>query len=293
MEKIRPTTIKDIGDPNIKQLQIPQGIDWKSIEDYGYRRWFSQVEEEQWGKIIQSPFKITPAPVEVTNEMTDRLYDKNGFYVTSLPSFSIGTREELREKGVQKYLTDLGEREPILQRYETSSTTTKMGYGPANFKEWYWQTVHDGYIPFPDIETPKWVVIEACPKPETFLFKKPHYQNEHITHMLNLKNRTSSPDIINARIATQKKRILKELGLPLDKEVRLPQAHELLLLSHHRSEIFNHTNTAEMTSTIFHNRGKSYHLIFGSTDHGGRSDVRPLETSKINRKVGFRLMIIL
>jgi MoxR-like ATPase len=244
-------------------------------------------EQKAWKAVLGIDIKVPPLPKEVTPEVQRNL-ERLGFELRYIPKLDIGTLDELKRNGQEKFLDEIQRRYPNWRRYESLSRKQRQDLNIGrNLEEWFWGLAKDGRMEFPQLPG-NWVAVETMPKPS---YGKA-YTKTPVSEGLGLKNRFSvSWNDAHRAIETYKRKLLGEIGLSSSKEVRMLEAVEWNLLANR--EGWGSTNTYEWTNTEARDDGAPYRVVVGNSGNGGAANARWNRPSDSPGLVGFRVAVVL
>lgn len=244
-------------------------------------------EQNAWSDVLGTNVEVPPLPAEVTPEVQRNL-ERLGFELRYIPKLDMGTLDELKRNGQEKFLDEIQHRYPNWRRYETLSSEQREDHRVGrNLEEWFWGLAKDGRMEFPQLSG-NWVAVETMPKPsygET-------YAKTPVGEGLGLEDRFNvSWDDAHQAIETHKRELLGEIGLSSSKEVRMLEAVEWNLLANR--EGWGSTNTYEWTNTEARDGGDPGRVIVGYSDVGGAAGASWDHPSHSDDYLGFRVAVVL
>lgn len=244
-------------------------------------------EADAWRGVLGKDVEVASLPSMVTPEVRKNL-ERLGFELRFIPKLDIGTIDDLKKKGEERYLDELQERYPGWRRYGSLNGSERRDHSVGrNLDEWYWGLVKTENIDFPRLPG-VWVAVETMPKP----YDREFYEKTPVTDRLGLSDRFDvSWDDAQAAIQKVKREILSEAGLPSDLDVRMLEVYEWNLLANR--EGWGKTKSYEWTNTEYIESGFSVRIGVGYSGGGGAAFVN-WENPRYGRDdFGFRLAIVL
>jgi len=244
-------------------------------------------ERLAWRSVLGVEVEIAPLPSIVTPEVRKNL-EHMGLELCFIPKVNIGTIDNLKRMGEEKYLSKLQKRYPGWRRYESLSETEQDNHSVGrNLEEWYWKRVKNGNIDFPRLPG-VWMAVETIPKPSY----GDTYKKTAITDKLGLSDRFYVTwNKAQTAIQKAKLEILSEAGLPNSLEVRMLETLEWNLLAN--CEGWGATDTHEWTNTEYREDGESGRVLVGDSDGGGAADISWDPPGRAIGSIGFRLVVVL
>jgi len=248
-----------------------------------------EVSQEQnaWSDVLGANVEVPPLPAEVTPEVQRNL-ERLGFELRYIPKLDMGTVDELKRNGQEKFLDEIQRRYPNWRRHESLSSEQRQDHNVGrNLEEWFWGLAKDGKMEFPQLPG-SWVAVETMPKPSY----GDTYAKTPVGEGLGMEDRFSvSWDDAHQAIETHKRELLGEIGLSSSKEVRMLEAVEWNLLANR--EGWGSTNTYEWTNTEVRDDGDPRRVFVGDSVSGGAAFAYWLPPSHSYAYLGFRVAVVL
>lgn len=244
-------------------------------------------EQAEWLRVLGvKDIPIPPLPDYVTPEVEEKI-KAMGMELVFMPQLNLGTLNDLKQKGVEVYLSWLEENHPNWHSYESIMGNDQQKNDHTNMmrnlKKSFWQQVKDGNIAFPTMPG-VWLAIESMPKPD----QENQYQNSAITSILQLQDRFNvSHDQASSAIASNRNKILQQMGLSSDLEVRMPSSLELNLYFNRKG--YGVSDTAEWSNTV----DMSSRVLVGDSDFGGAASFYWALPDERYSHIGFRIAVVL
>lgn len=246
-----------------------------------------ETERQTWSRVLGREIKIPPLPDFVTKEVGEKLL-RLGPKFRHIPRLDIGTPNELRGLGVEMFLDNIEDRYPGCRRYgglaEHERANPLIG---RILEEWFWELVLEERIDFPVLPG-RWVAVETFPKPERGGFYEENLLGRGLGFEDRFGNYWKEP---NKAIMDYKWEMLAMLGLPLNLEVRMPEALEWNLLA--LREGWGATDSFEWTNTIVKIGNMPSRIIVGDRDQGGAAYAGRMAEDKSSPFVGWRVMVLI
>lgn len=247
-------------------------------------------EQEAWQRVLGTRIEVKLLPESVTVEVKENL-ERMGFSLRYVPALDIGNLADLRERGVDEYLTELQRQYPKWRPFESLSDRERGDHTvPRNLAQgYYWRRVRDGSIAFPVLPG-QWMGVETVDKP-TYGDK---YARTPFAESLGVRHDrfcVSWNDAHNA-IEREKARILSDIGISeRSVDLRFLEALEWNLLGNR--EGWGKTNTYEWTSSEYRDSRDSFRLTVGGSARGGASNVSYDRPAYSYDYVGYRAAVVL
>lgn len=251
------------------------------------RQEIEEGEKEAWEGILGGKIDVKPYPKFITHEIISNL-EGLGMEILYVPGLDIGTLADLKKMGEEKFLQQLERKYPKWRRFESLTNEEKADHNIyRNMEKSYWEKVKNGQVNFPKL-LGTWMAVETMPKPP---YGTPCKESE-ITKILGLTDRfniswTNATDAMR----DQKDKILEQVGLSSNLDVRLLEADEWNLLGNHQK--WGETNSYEWTNTEFRISGASRRLIVGYSADGGTANVHWRNPGYSDVSIGFRVAVVL
>lgn len=267
-------------DPDNAPTPIPSSIPETSTPD-------SSGEQRRWQDILGSRVEVKPLPASITPEVRKNL-EAFGFELVYLPQLELETRAYLKGRGESGYLDELQKRYPNWKHYERMSSSDQRDHSkPRNLTEWYWESVKNDNVTFPNLPG-QWVAVEKMPKPA---YGTP-YESTPTGARLGFKDRFNvSWNDAKAAIDREKAKLLRDMGISAGADLRMLEAVEWNLLANR--EGWGATNSYEWTNTEFRASGGSRRVVVGRSGGGGAAGADWGRPASRGDAFGFRLAVVL
>jgi len=252
-------------------------------------------EKAAWGKVLGIPETQVVLPelsADITAEMLLKFEnDPEHVGIRAFPKLEIGTLNDLKTLGVDAFLARIQLRYPGLHVYEPLSEGEKQDHTVGRLpKKWYWEQVKDGKkVSFPEgYSKGNWLAVEVMPKPAYGSSYNKTMISDELGHTerFNVTWNTAHQDISGHKSA-----ILLKLGLPANREVRMPKVEELNMLANR--EGLGATDTYEWAEDEYRESGDSDRLIVGYSGVGGAANVSWSHPGVSDVRIGFRAAVVL
>jgi len=252
-------------------------------------------EKAAWGKVLGIPETQVVLPelsADITAEMLLKFEnDPEHVGIRAFPKLEIGTLNDLKTLGVDAFLARIQLRYPGLHVYEPLSEGEKQDHTVGRLpKKWYWEQVKDGKkVSFPEgYSKGNWLAVEVMPKPAYGSSYDKTMISDELGHTerFNVTWNTAHQDISGHKSA-----ILLKLGLPANREVRMPKVEELNMLANR--EGLGATDTYEWAEDEYRESGDSDRLIVGYSGVGGAANVSWSHPGVSDVRIGFRAAVVL
>src|SRR5436305_205668 len=126
----------------------------------------ARTEQEAWKEVLGSRVEIKPLPEIVTPEVKRNL-DRLELGLRYVPRLELGTIDDLRSKGVDRYLEELQQKYPKWKQLESLTDREVVDHAiPRNLQENYWSRVEYSDIAFP-ILPGQWMAVETVNMPSS------------------------------------------------------------------------------------------------------------------------------
>lgn len=245
-------------------------------------------ERDAWKPILGTDVEVKPVPAFATTPEVRRNLERLGMELRYIPELNLGTLDDLKRMGEERFVQELERRYPKWRRYEGLNDREQADHSISrNLKEWYWEQVKSGSVNFPQLPG-RWVAIETMPKPPY----GDKYKTSPVTTLLGVPDRFNvSWNDATSAINGKKRDLLTQAGLPGSSDVRLLETLEWNLLGNR--EGWGKTDTYEWTNTEYRESGGSRRLVVGYSDDGGASYVSWDWPDYSGADVGFRVAVVL
>jgi hypothetical protein len=217
-------------------------------------------EETKWKEVLGAYVEAPPLPPQITPQVKEAL-ERNGFELAYIPKLDIGTLEELKKSGIEKFLDKMETSYPNWRKcpYWDEDIDSTMS---INLEYIFWKFVEEGKIDFPQLPG-AWIAIG----PAHSFGDSPLDADKFIEEEL-------------------KPQFLEETGLKEeDIEMRIPTALEWNLLANHEGWGENE-GSYEWTSTNlnFRNGSEDRRIRLGGSKPDGvaRFESEPLDQEFMN-----------
>lgn len=245
-------------------------------------------ERDAWKPVLGTDVEVKPIPAFATTPEVRRNLERLGLELRYIPELNLGTLDDLKRMGEEKFLQELEKRYPKWRRYESLGDREEGDHSISrNLREWYWELAKDGNVDFPKMPG-LWVAVETMPKPPY----GDKYKTSPITSLLGVPDRfnVSWNDATKA-IDRKKRDLLSQAGLPASSDVRLLEALEWNLLGNR--EGWGKTDTYEWTNTEYREPGDSGRVLVGRSGRGGAANADWDRPALSNDDLGFRVAVVL
>jgi hypothetical protein len=247
-------------------------------------------EQEAWQRLLGTRIEVKPLPDSVTPEVRRNL-ERLGFNLLCyVPRLELGTVDNIRSRGVEKYLKNLQRVYPNWKHFESLSDREREDHSvPRNLEQWFWERVREGDIDFPVLPG-QWMAVEKLEKPA--YGRK--YSITPFAERLGFRDDRFNVSWNDAKhaIDLQKHRgIPSEIGLTSGADLRFLEVLEWNLIANR--EGWGKTDTYEWTNTKYRESGYSYRLLGGDSSRGGAAFVSFDRPHNSNVEIGFRAAVVM